>query len=339
MLSDITAVLSSGRVSFSRWISSAVMAACAGIVAPSVALAQDAFPNRAVTLIVPFAPGGATDIVGRALANSLAAQLGQPVVVENRGGAASIMGTGVGAAAKPDGYTLVMTNGAAITTGPLLGQTVPYDPRNGFTHIKLLGTFPNGLLVNASHPANNLKEFIELAREAKGDYNYGSAGVGSAGFLTGEMLQQMADFTMVHVPYKGTGPAMNDLIGNQLTMIFNNMAAAKSQADAGTIKILAVSSPKRLPDFPDVPTMDETLPGAVAEAWFGVSGPAGLDPAVQKTLYDAVSKAVQDPAYLAVLRRVGMTPASGDSADFVRFINDEFARWEPVIKKANIQLN
>jgi len=152
-----------------------------GLAAASSAVLAQAYPDRPIKLIVPFSPGGSTDVIGRLVANALAEEVGQSVIVDNKGGAGSILGTDLGAKAPPNGYTLVITNGAAITTGPLLGQKIPYDPYRDFTHIMLLGTFPNGLIVRTSHPAKDFKEFVELARQAGGKYNYGSAGVGSAG--------------------------------------------------------------------------------------------------------------------------------------------------------------
>src|SRR5690606_30244730 len=152
----------------------------------------------------------------------------------------------------------------------------------------------NGLLVNTNHPAKDLKHFVELAGKSEAGFNYGSAGVGSAGFLTGEMLKQKAGIKMTHVPYKGTGPAMNDLIGGQLDAIFNNMQAAKPQTAAGTVRILAVSGPNRMPQFPDVPTMDEIIPGTIGEAWFGVSGPKGIPPEIIKKIEPALDTVLQN---------------------------------------------
>lgn len=293
---------------------------------------EASYPNRPVKLIVPFSPGGGADIVGRIVANALGQELGQSVVVENRGGAASIIGTDAGAKAKPDGYTLVITNGAAITVGPMLGQPITYDPVEDFEHIFLIGTFPNGLLVNANHPAKTFQEFIELARQSKRKFNYGSAGVGSAGYLTGELLKQRAGVEMVHVPYKGTGPAMNDLIGGQLDALFNNLQAAETQAKAGNIRILAVSSPERHPQFPDVPTMDEIVPGTVAEAWFGISGPKGIPSEIIDHLEKALANVLKDESVRKQLAAVGMTPRGERQQQFAQFIQDEISKWGPVIQ-------
>ena len=310
-----------------------------GLAAASGAVLAQAYPDRPIKLIVPFSPGGSTDVIGRLVANALAEEVGQSVIVDNKGGAGSILGTDLGAKAPPNGYTLVITNGAAITTGPLLGQKISYDPYRDFTHIMLLGTFPNGLIVRTSHPAKDFKEFVELARQAGGKYNYGSAGVGSAGFLTGEMLKQKAHMDMTHVPYKGTGPAMNDLLGGQLDAIFNNMAVASTQSKAGNVRILAVSGPKRVPAFPDVPTMNEVVPGTVGEAWFGVSAPAGTPAAVVDRLQTALAKVMANADFRGKLAEQGLTPVGAPQAEFVKFLHDEDRKWAPIIKAANIKLD
>ncbi len=311
----------------------------AAIAAGSAAHAQSNYPDRPIKLIVPFSPGGSTDVIGRLVATGLGNVIGQTVVVENKGGAGSILGTDLGARAEPDGYTLVITNGAAITTGPLLGQKIPYKPFDDFVHITLLGTFPNGLLVRTGHPAKDFKEFLELARKANGKFNYGSAGVGSAGFLTGEMLKQKAHMDMVHVPYKGTGPAMNDLLGGQLDAIFNNLGVAQTQVKAGNVRILAVSGPKRVSAFPDVPTMDETIPGTIGEAWFGVSAPAGTPKPVIDKLQAALAKVMADPDFRSKVSVQGLTPVGAPHAEFVKFLHDEEKKWAPIIKAANIKLD
>lgn len=327
-----------GSVASSFFRKALVAVGIAVFATTGAAHAQSDYPAKPLKLIVPFSPGGATDIIGRIVANNLGQALGQTIIVENRGGAASVIGTDAGAKAPPDGYTLVITNGAAITTGPLLGQQIPYDPIADFEHIVLLGTFPNGLLVNVNHPARSFEEFVDLARKADGTFNYGSAGVGSAGFLTGELLKQKADIKMTHVPYKGTGPAMNDLIGGQLDAIFNNMQAAVTQSEAGNIRVLAVSSPKRMPQFPDVPTMDEIIPGTVGEAWFGISGPKGVSPAVIRRIESAMAEVMKDADFRRQLSAVGMSPMGAPQAEFNRFLEEENRKWTPIIQGANITL-
>lgn len=338
MSNQFTGGFSFGALS-RQFCRSAFLVAGLAAAAGQTAHAQGAYPDHAVRLIVPFAPGGTSDVVARLVANAMGEALGQTVFIENKGGAGSILGTDAGAKAAPDGYTLVVTNGAAITTGPLLGQKISYKPIADFTHMVLLGTFPNGLVVRADHPAKNFKEFVEMAKAAGGKYNYGSAGVGSAGFLTGELLKQKAHIDMTHVPYKGTGSAINDLIGGQLDAIFNNPGVAAAQAKAGKVRILAVSGPKRLPDLPDIPTMAETVPGAVGEAWFGISGPANMPPAVVNKLVATMTKVMASPDLKTKLMEQGLTPIGSGPAEFSKFLAEEDQKWAPVIKAANIKLD
>ncbi|MDX3907404.1 MAG: tripartite tricarboxylate transporter substrate binding protein [Pigmentiphaga sp.] len=313
-----------------------VAAAAALLTGPAPAQAQ--YPDHAIKLIVPFAPGGTSDVVARLVSKVASEHLRQTIVVENRGGAGSIIGTDAGAKAAPDGYTLVLTNGAAITTGPMIGQKISYDPIKDFTHMLWLGTFPNGLIVRHDHPARSFEEFVKLARAAGDKYSYGSAGVGSAGFLAGELLKLKAGLKMVHIPYKGTGAAINDLVGGQLDAIFNNPGVAAAQVRAGNARILAVSGARRIPTLPDVPTMDEVVPGAVGEAWFGISGPAGLPPSVIAPLVAAFEQAMKSEDLQAKLIEQGFTPDFGGPEVFARNLQSEIAKWGPVIKAADIKL-
>lgn len=273
----------------------AVVAAAAVLAIPGMARADSSYPNRAIRLLVPFAPAGTGDIVARLLANKLAEELGQSIIVDNRGGAGSIIGTDAGAKAAPDGYTLTISNGAAITTGPLMGQRIAYKPMDDFVHLLLIGTFSNMLVVRAEHPANTLKEFVELSRQSASGINWGSAGVGSAGFLAGELLAQLAKAKMVHVPYKGTGPAMNDLLGGSLDAMLTSAAVAAPHVKVGKLRALAVSGAQRLRDFPNVPTMNESVPGAIGDAWFGVSVPSKTPKPVVERLRTALERASAGP--------------------------------------------
>ena len=204
-----------------------------------------AYPQRAVKWIVPFAAGGSGDTIARLLAERMGAALGQPVLIDNRGGNGSVLGTEVAAKAAPDGHTWVLSNGAAITTGPLLGQVTTYKPLEDFAHVVLIGSFTNALIVRQDHPAKNLQEFLALARSQPGKWSYGSAGVGSAGFLTGEMLKQLAQVDMVHIPYKGSGPALNDLLGGQTDAMFNALISSAPHIRSGRVRALAITAAAR----------------------------------------------------------------------------------------------
>ena len=228
-----------------------------------------AYPSRAVKWIVPFAAGGSGDTIARLLAERMTHALGQPVLIDNRGGNGSVLGTEIAAKAAADGHTWVLSNGAAITTGPLMGQATSYKPLEDFVHITLIGSFTNALIVRQDHPAKNLQDFLALARSQPGKLSYGSAGVGSAGFLTGEMLKQLAQVDMVHIPYKGSGPALNDLLSGQTDAMFNALITSAPHIRSGRVRALAITAAARDAEFSQVPTLSEAVPGAVGDAWFG----------------------------------------------------------------------
>jgi tripartite-type tricarboxylate transporter receptor subunit TctC len=234
---------------------------------------------------------------------------------------------------------LVLSNGAAITIGPLMGQTVGYKPLEDLVHIALLGTFTNALIVRADHPAKNLADFIALARERPGKLSYSSAGVGSAGFLTGELLKHLLKIDMVHIPYKGTGPAMTDLLGGQIDAMFNALIAATPYIKAGKVRALAVTAAERLPDHMDIPTLNESVPGAVGDAWFGLSAPAKTPTAVVERLRAEIGKTLEQPELKTKLMEMGLTPKFLGTKDFIQFIVSENKKWSGVIKADNLTLN
>lgn len=299
--------------------------------------AQSDYPSRAVRLIVPFAPGGATDLIGRLLAQKLseADSLNASVIVENRPGAGSVLGTDAAVKSAADGYTLVMSNGSAITTAPFLRASLPYDPDKDFKHVALIGTFPNAFVVRTENPIQSFEEFVGQARAKPDTINFSSAGVGSAGFLTGELLRQNG-VAMTHIPYKGTGPATVDLLGGQIDALFDGLPTATTQVKAGKMRVLAVSGATRMPNFPEVPTMDEVVPGVVGEAWFGISVPANTPPAVIDKLEAEIVRIVAAPDVQTRLQELGMSPIGAGQQQFAQFIRAESDRWGPVIKAANI---
>src|SRR3954452_13776439 len=242
---------------------------------PLMAIAQE-YPSRAIRLVVPFPPGGSTDVVARLLASKLSEGFKQPVVVENRPGAGATLGTEVVAKASADGYTLLITALPSIVTGPLTSHEVRYDPLKDLTHIAMIGSFPNALVVRADSPIESVGALVAYAKANPGKLFYGSAGPGSAGHLTGELLRLRAGIDIMHVAYKGAAPAFADLLAGQLTADFDGMINAANQARAGRIRLLAVSSEKRLANYPDLPTLDETVKGVAGESWFGLAGPAAL---------------------------------------------------------------
>lgn len=275
-------------------------------------------------------------MIARMIAQRLGEALKTTVVVDNRPGVGSVLGTDVVAKAAADGYTLVVSANPAIAPGPLMRNSMPYDPVRDFTHLALLGTFPNGFVVRADHPAKSMAEFVALARAKPGVMNYSSAGLGSAGFLTGELLKQAAGISMVHVPYKGSGPAITDLIGGQLDGMFESLVTATGYVRGGKLRLLAVSGDGRSKTFPDVPALNEVVPGVVGGAWFGISAPARLPGDIAQRLQAEVQAIVNAPDMQTRLSELGMTPLPLGGTDFAAFIQAENRRWGPVIKAGRI---
>ena len=302
------------------------------------ALAQAPYPSRPIKWIVPFAPGGSGDLIARVMAERMSQALGQPVVIDNRGGNGSVLGTEMGARAVPDGYTWVLSNGAAVTTGPLMGQNISYKPLEDFVHIALIGSFANALIVRHDHPAKSVQDLLALARDKPGKLSYGSAGVGSAGHLTGELLKQLSKIQMVHVPYKGSGPALNDLLGGQIDLMFNALIASAPHIRAGRVRALALTSAERDRDFPQVPTLAEAVPGAVGDAWFGLSVPARTPPAVIERLRTEITRVLNAPETRNKLAEMGMNTLNLGPKEFQDFLGQEIRKWGPVIRSAQIKV-
>ena len=315
-----------------------VIKALAGTVAWAalpLAFAQS-FPNRAIKLVVPFPPGGSTDVVARLMGQRLSEALKTPVVIENKPGVGSVLGTDFVAKAMPDGYTLVVAANPAIAPGPLMRNSMPYDAIKDFTHLALLGTFPNGFVVRADHPAKTMADFIAMVRSKPGVMNYASAGVGSAGFLTGELLKQAAGIDMVHVPYKGSGPAIVDLIGGQVDGMFESLVTATGYVRGGKLRLLSVSGDRRRKTFADVPSLNEVVPGVTGGAWFGISAPARLPTDIAQRLQTEVQAIVNAPDMQARLTELGMTPLALGGPEYVAFIQAENRKWAPIIKAGKI---
>jgi len=308
------------------------------VVVPALCFSQSAYPSRPVKLVVPFAPGGATDLVGRLIAQKLTDAMKQQFLVENRGGGGSTVGTEVVAKAEPDGYTLVMSTGIAMSTAPALYPDLRFRPLVDFVHVARIGIFPNGFVVRADHPAKSFSEFIALAKASTNGLTYASAGQGSSGHLTGELLKSLSGARLGHVPYKGTGPATADLLGGHIDAMFDGMPTATQQVRAGRMRLLAVTGGNRLATFPEVPTMNEVVPGAIGTQWFGISAPARTPAPVVKQLADEILRIVGSTEVQARLEDVGMTPDPLASAEFVTYIQSEIRKWEPVIRAAKLKV-
>ncbi|MBL8384990.1 MAG: tripartite tricarboxylate transporter substrate binding protein [Burkholderiales bacterium] len=316
-----------------RLLAIAGAAAC-----PWPAAHAQSWPARPVRILVPFAPGGSTDILARFLAQRLSDAMKASFVVENRPGAGGTVGADAAAKATADGYTLFMSNNASISLGPQI-NTVSYRPLDDFAHLVLLGMLPNLLIVRTDHPARSFRDFIAMARAKPGVLNYSSAGVGSAGYLSGELLKQRAGIDIVHIPYKGTGPATADMVAGQLDAVLDGPVAAGPYIRGGRARALAVASSERLKAYPDVPTMDEVVPGTGGEAWFGISTQAQVPRDILERLQSELARVVAQPEFQVKLAELGLTPRLMVGAEYTAFIRSEISRWGPVIKAAGVKGN
>ena len=296
------------------------------------------YPVQAIKVIMPFAPGTGSESVLRVVLDRLSEKLKQPIVLDNRPGAGSTLGTEQAARMPPDGYTLVATYNSSIAPGSLLYPKLGYDPIKDFKHIALVGVFPQFMVVRADHPAKTVQDFIAMVRAKPGTVNYSSAGVGTSGFLAGEMLKQTLKLDMVHIAYKGPGPAITDLLGGRLDMVMTASAAAL--VAAGKLRILAATSEKRSPLYPDAPALSEVAPNLIAVSWVGISAPAATPVAITQQLEREVLSILAEPAVRARLAdpNFGIEVTPLGSANFLEFIQKELRVWGPVIKAGNIQI-
>jgi tripartite-type tricarboxylate transporter receptor subunit TctC len=319
-----------------RWIT---LLACALplLTAIETAPAQDAFPSRPVHVLVPFAPGGAVDIVARTLGDELSNRWGRAVVIENRPGAGGVVASEAAAKAAPDGYTLILVaTGHALN--PHLYAKLPYDSFNDFTPISLIGTSPNMLLVRADSRFKTLTDLIAAARERPGQITYGHAGNGTSSHLAGELLKYMAKIDITPIPYKGGAPALTDLIGGHIQMTFNNIPESIAQITAGTVRPLGLTTALRSPALPDVPTIAEAgLPGFDTGVWWGLLGPGGLPRDITAKLAKDCADAVNTPAVKARLISLGATPIGSSPGEFAALIRADYEKWGPIIKAAGIR--
>jgi tripartite-type tricarboxylate transporter receptor subunit TctC len=298
----------------------------------SSALAQG-WPARPVRIVVPFAPGGTADTLGRLVAQKLSEQLKESFVVENRGGAGGVVGSEIVSKAPADGYTFVVSGIASHVIAPLLPQGTPYDPLKDFTHVALFGGPPAVLAVSPSLQVKDLKEFVALAKSQPGKLSYGSPGNGTQGQLVAELFKRLAGIDLLHVPYKGASGAVANLLGGQIAAVSTTLSTAAGQIKSGRAVALALSSAKRLPDYPDIPTFAEQgYPELVATVWFSLSGPANLPPEIVSRLNAEVRRALELPEVRERVRHDGVVPNRMDAAEFTAFVTDELRRWGPVVR-------
>ena len=310
----------------------AILLCCA--VWASAAAAQ-VWPSKPVRLIVPFAPGGSADTLGRLVAQKLSESFKQTFVVENRGGAGGVIGSELAAKAPADGYTLLVSGVASHCIAPALSKEFPFDPLRDFTHIALFGGPPGVLVVHPGVAAKDLREFVALLKAQPGKISYGSPGNGTQGHLLGEQLKQVAGIDMTHVPYKGAGPAVADMIAGHVSAGSTTLSTAATQIRAGKLRALAVSSSRRLADFPDVPTYAELgYPELTATIWFSLSGPAGVPRDIVNRLNSEVRRILQQADVRERLRPEGVEIGDLDPQAFSAYVAAELKRWAPVVRTA-----
>lgn len=303
------------------------------------AAAQDAWPNNTVRLIVPFAPGGSTDVIARMMAQKYSELWGQTVVVDNRAGAGGNLGADIVAKAPADGYTLLFGTGS-ITINPQLYKKMPFDTRKDLMPITNVASGPMLVVVPDDSPVQSVKELIALAKAKPGTINFGSAGVGSQVHLAGENFANAAGIDIIHVPYKGEAPAYTDLISRQTQMMVGNFAAASALLGKGRLRALAVTSRQRMPSMPDVPTVAESgLPGFENTGWFGLLAPAGTPPAILARIHADTVKILAGTETKARLYVQGMTPVGNTPAEFVKAMDAESQRWAEVVKSRKLVAN
>ncbi len=315
-----------------RALAQLALAAAAVLLHAGPAAAQP-YPSRPVTLVVPQAAGGTNDIVGRLVGQKIGELMNASVVVDNRPGAGGNIGTQLVAKGPKDGYMLLMTISSSQAINPALYKNPGFDPVKDFKPVGLIGAVPNVLLVNPSFPAKDFNEFLKLARQKGANYQYASAGNGTLNHLLGEMLNSMAGISLQHVPYKGVAPALNDVLGGQLPIVFASLPSALSHIKAGKLRALAVSGDKRSPVLPEVPAIAEAVPGYNGTLWIGLFAPAGVPPEVLATLQDATRKALAAKDLRDKLEQQGVEIAPPTTPDqFSKLLQDDLAKWARIVK-------
>jgi len=293
------------------------------------------YPDRPVRIIVPFAPGGGTDLIARTLGQGMTKELGQSVIIENKPGAGTVIGTDLAAKSPPDGYTLVIAT-LAHAVNPSLLAKLPYSNDTAFAPVTLVGRGPNVLVVRPDSPYKTVKDILDAVKAGK-NLSYASQGNGTSAHLAGELFNNLAKTQLLHIPYRGAGPAMTDLRGGQVDLFFGTAAAVAGFIDQGTLRAIAVTSPEPSPAFKGVPTIAATVPGYSVESWYGFFVPAGTPAPVIAKLNAAIKKASQAPEFLQKVAQEGLTVTASDPAEFDRYVKAEEARWRKVVKENNIK--
>jgi tripartite-type tricarboxylate transporter receptor subunit TctC len=307
------------------------------LLLPLAAAAQD-FPTKPIRLIVPFPPGGPNDIIARVVGQRMSELIKQPVLIDNRGGQAGVLGTDAVAKANPDGYTIGIVSASALSINPTL-EKVAYNVATDFAPITLVATVPEMLVVASNVPVHNMAELVALVKAQPGKLNFASAGVGGMPHLAGELLKQTAKLDMVHVPYRGAAPAINDLLGQQVQMAFLDLPVLLPHIAAGTLRPIALGAPQRSPTAPDVPTTAEVgMPDILIENWYGMVAPAKTPDAIVAALNRVANEAMADPSVKEKLGDQGLTLAGDTPEQFRKYIETETVKWAKVIKDAGVEI-
>ncbi|RYF00769.1 MAG: tripartite tricarboxylate transporter substrate binding protein [Comamonadaceae bacterium] len=327
------------RFATRRTVVAALAAAAIGAV-PATAFAQAAYPNKIITIVVPFSAGGTTDILARVIAQGLTAELGQSVVVDNRAGAGGNIGGQLAARAPADGYTLFMGTVGTHAINASLYKKMPFDPIKDFAPLTRVANVPNLLVANPAQPYKTVQELIAYAKANPGKVNFGSSGSGSSIHLSGELFKSMAKVDMQHVPYKGSAPAVTDLLGNQIGIMFDNMPSAIQHVRSGKLRPIAVTTAKRSPELPDVPTIAEAgVPGYEATSWFGMFAPAGTPAPIVTQLNKALVKVLAQPDVKKKINEQGAETAGETPEQFAAFIQKESVKWGKVVKESGASVD
>jgi tripartite-type tricarboxylate transporter receptor subunit TctC len=311
----------------------------AALAIPFWAAAQP-YPSKPIHFVVPYPPAGPLDTVARLVGQRVSENVKQPVIVENKPGAGGNIGADLVAKAAPDGYTLLMGAVATHAINPTLYASIPYDAEKDFIPVTQIASTPNVLVVNPSLPVTNVHDFIAYAKAHPGSLNFGSGSTGSAGHLAGELFKSLAGVEMTHVPYKGAAPAMNDLIGGQIQLMFDNLASSLGQIKAGKVRALAVTTARRTELAPDLPTIAESgLPGFDINTWFGLFVPAGTPQPIVQRLHDEFVKALEAPEVRAKMLALGAEPVGNTPEQFARYIRSEAVKYAKLVKISGAKVN
>ncbi|CAM3970094.1 Bug family tripartite tricarboxylate transporter substrate binding protein [Bordetella tumulicola] len=311
----------------------------AGLLIAFAGAAHAAYPDRAVTVVVPYPPGGTTDILARIVSAKLTGKLGQTFVVENKPGASGMIGTQAVARAKPDGYTIMMGTIGTHGTNAAVYKNVLYDTVKDFNPVVIIASTPNVMVANKNAPYNTVAEFLEYARKHPGEVNFGSTSMGGSPHMSGELLKAQAGIDIVHVPFQGGGPMLNAVIGGQIPVAFDNLPSSAGHIQSGNLKALGVTTPQRWPSFKDVPTIAESgVPGYEVQAWFGILAPAGTPTDIVNKLNKSISDIITDDADIQKqLATMGAMHTPNTPEQFSKLITDEVQKWTEVVEKNNME--